>query len=225
MTMPWLLLVACQSPIVVADYLALTSLSPSADARDVAVDARLLATFNDLLVADTIDESTVSLSALDGTEVALEVLYDEVDNVVIATPIEPLAYDTGYTLRIASDVEGVDTGPLVADVEARFRTGEPGPGPSNRVPVAHAGNDAFAIPVGDDYRLDGTASVDPEGQRLDYQWRLVARPLGSSAFIEIPDAAEPVMRPDLSGAYLVGLVVDDGYNASPEDLVELLAIE
>jgi hypothetical protein len=222
--MSWLFLLACKSPIVEADYLAVTSLSPAPEADGVAVDAQIFATFNEPLVADTVHDASVSLAAHDGTSIALEVLYDEADNVVVATPIDPLSYDTAYALHISSDVEGVDTGPLLAAVEMRFRTGEPGPGPSNRAPVAHAGNDAFAIAAGADYHLDGTASTDPERQSLDYHWRLVSRPLGSSAFVEVPDAADPVMRPDVSGAYLVGLVVDDGYNQSDEDLVELLAI-
>jgi hypothetical protein len=51
------------------------------------------------------------------------------------------------------------------------------------------------------------------------------RPLGSSAFVEVPDAAETILRIDLPGRYVAGLVVSDGYNDSAEDFVEISAIE
>jgi hypothetical protein len=223
--MPWLVLLACKSPIVGADYLAVTSLSPPDDASGVAVDPEILATFNGPIVAQSIDDTTVSLLANDGTPIALDVSYVEGDNVVVATPLESLEYDAAHTFVISASVEGVETGPMPGDVLTRFRTGEPGPGPDNLAPIANAGSDAIAISVGVDFLLDGTASYDPEGQPVDYRWRVVSRPLGSSAFVEVPDAAETVLRPDLSGTYRLGLVVNDGFNDSEEATVEIGAIE
>jgi hypothetical protein len=49
--------------------------------------------------------------------------------------------------------------------------------------------------------------------------------LGSSAFVEVPDATSTILRIDLPGRYTAGLVVNDGYNDSVEDLVEISAIE
>ncbi len=223
--MSLLVLLACKSPIIATDYLAVTSLSPADEASDVDVEAEILATFNGPIAADSVDDATVFLLANDGSPIPIEVRYSADDNVVLASPIDPLAYDSAYTFVISSSVEGAETGPMLADVLTRFRTGEPGPDPRNLAPTADAGNDAAGIGVGVDFALDGTASSDPEQQPLDYQWRVVSRPLGSSAFVEIPDAMAPLLRPDLSGVYVIGLVVSDGYNDSDEDIVELAAIE
>lgn len=224
--MTWLfLLVSCQSPIIEVDYLAVTALSPQNEAGDIAVDAEMLVTFNEPLVSDSVDDTTVLLFANDGTPIAIDVLYAETDNNVIATPMDPLAYDAAYTFVISSDVEGAETGAMPADVLTRFRTGVPGPGPSNLAPIADAGTDVIGAPVYADVHLDGTGSFDPEEQMLDYQWRLVSRPLGSSAFVEVPDATSTILRIDRPGRYTAGLVVNDGYHDSVEDLVEIAAIE
>ena len=223
--MTWLLLLACASPVIEIDYLAVTALSPPNEAGDVTVDAEMLVTFNDPLVPESVDESTVLLFANDGSPIAVDVLYAESDNTVIATPQSALSYDAAYTFVISSGVEGLETGAMPSQVLTRFRTGVPGPGPSNLVPIADAGADVIGAPAYADVHLDGSASSDPEEQRLEYQWRVVARPLGSSAFVEIPDAADPILRIDLPGRYLAGLVVSDGYNDSDEDLVEIAAIE
>jgi hypothetical protein len=223
--MTWLLLLACKSPIIEIDYLAVTALSPANEAGDIAVDAEMLITFNEPLVPETIDDATVLLFANDGTPIAIDVLYAEQDNTVIATPRGPLAYDAAYTFVISSEVEGEETGALPSDVLTRFRTGVPGPGPSNLVPIADAGADSIGVPAYADVQLDGSGSFDPEEQMLDYQWRVVTRPLGSSGFVEVPDATSTILRIDLPGRYIAGLVVSDGYNDSAEDLVEISAIE
>ena len=223
--MTWLLLLACKSPIVEIDYLAVTALSPQNEAGDIAVDAEMLVTFNEPLVPESVDDEAVLLFANDGTPIAIDVLYAEDDNTVIATPLDRLAYDAAYTFVISSEVEGASTGAMPSDVLTRFRTALPGPGPSNLVPIADAGANVIGAPVYADVQLDGTGSFDPEEQMLDYQWRVVSRPLGSSAFVEVPDAASTILRVDLPGRYSAGLVVNDGYNDSAEDVVEISAIE
>ena len=223
--MTWLLLLACQSPIIEVDYLAVTALSPANEAGDIAIDAEMLVTFNEPLVPESVDDETVLLLANDGSPIAIDVRYAEDDNAVIATPMDPLTYDAAYTFLISSDVEGELTGPMPAEVLTRFRTGLPGPGPSNLAPIADAGNDVIGAPAYADVHIDGSGSSDPEKQWLYYQWRVVARPLGSSAFVEVPDAASTIFRIDLPGRYVAGLVVNDGYHDSVEDLVEISAIE
>lgn len=223
--MTWLLLLACSSPIIAVDYLAVTALSPANEAVEVAIDAEMLVTFNDPLVPESVDDATVLLFANDGTPIAIDVLYAEPENTVIATPQAPLAYDAAYTFVVSSAVEGEETGAMPSDVLTRFRTGVPGGGPSNLVPIADAGADVIGAPAYADVHIDGSGSVDPEEQMLDYQWRVVARPLGSSAFVEVPDATSTILRIDLPGRYIAGLVVNDGYNDSAEDLVEISAIE
>ena len=131
--MTWLLLLACQSPIIEVDYLAVTALSPQNEAGDIAVDAEMLVTFSEPLVSESVDDTTVLLSATDGTPIAIDVRYAETDNTVIATPMDPLAYDAAYTFVISSEVEGEETGAMPSDVLTRFRTGVPSFAKSNTV--------------------------------------------------------------------------------------------
>jgi hypothetical protein len=138
-SMTWLLLLACQSPIIEIDYLAVTALSPQNEAGDIASMPRCSSRSTSRSFPNRSTTTTVLLFANDGTPIAIDVLYAEADNTVIATPMDPLAYDAAYTFVISSDVEGAETGAMPADVLTRFRTGVPGPGPSNLVPIAGRG--------------------------------------------------------------------------------------
>ncbi len=81
--------------------------------------------------------------------------------------------------------------------------------PSNQAPVAVTGGDRSAA-IGTALSLDGRGSYDPESQPLSYQWRLVSRPTGSTSAVVDPTSAEASLTPDLSGSYVVELVVNDG---------------
>lgn len=81
----------------------------------------------------------------------------------------------------------------------------------NRAPtaaIADLGNGAPGLSV----TLDGTASMDPDGDApLTYRWTLRNRPLASSTTIAMPEAALTAMRldPSVPGAYEVQLEVTD----------------
>jgi hypothetical protein len=81
----------------------------------------------------------------------------------------------------------------------------------NRAPtaaIADLGNGAPGLSV----TLDGTASMDPDGDApLTYRWTLRNRPLASNTAIAMPDAALTAMRldPSVPGAYEVQLEVTD----------------
>ncbi|NPV60717.1 MAG: hypothetical protein HPY75_13800 [Actinobacteria bacterium] len=62
--------------------------------------------------------------------------------------------------------------------------------------------------------LDGTGSLDPEGEPLTYQWTLVAKPQGSAAELDDPTSPRPCFTADAEGIYRVRLVVNDGKKAS-----------
>lgn len=84
----------------------------------------------------------------------------------------------------------------------------------NTPPVAHAsatpsGTVAVRAPVA----LDGTSSVDPDGDPITYAWTL-SRPAGSAAALDSATAAKPSFTPDVSGHYQALLVVSDGAAAS-----------
>lgn len=91
---------------------------------------------------------------------------------------------------------------------------------ANRAPTAAAGPDQ-AVAIGEHVVLDGSASVDPDGDPLSYRWSFVSRPAASAAALDDPAAVRPAFDIDAPGRYVVGLIVNDGRVSSPEDLVEV----
>ncbi|MEZ5417241.1 MAG: Calx-beta domain-containing protein [Vicinamibacterales bacterium] len=91
---------------------------------------------------------------------------------------------------------------------------------ANGPPVADAGPDQRLV-LGEVARLDGSASTDPDGDRLAYQWQIIARPPGSQAALDDPAAVRPTFVADAVGTYVVRLVVSDGQATSAPDTVEL----
>ncbi len=82
-------------------------------------------------------------------------------------------------------------------------------GIENRAPMANAGEDQV-VPLGVRVILDGTHSVDPDGDELTYQWRLVSGPAGNAATLDAPNSAVTGFTPTLAGDYAFNLVVNDG---------------
>jgi hypothetical protein len=85
----------------------------------------------------------------------------------------------------------------------------------NLKPVANAGHSQSAM-VGETVSLDGSASSDANGDPLTYQWSFVSKPAGSQTAISNPSAINASFTPDLPGAYVVQLIVNDGrLNSDP----------
>jgi len=95
---------------------------------------------------------------------------------------------------------------------------------ANVKPVADAGADQSAI-EGDVVTLDGSASSDPDGDTLTYEWRFVSTPGGSAATLSDATAVAPDFTADLEGTYVLALVVNDGELDSEEDRVTVTASE
>lgn len=91
-------------------------------------------------------------------------------------------------------------------------------------PVADAGPDGRGV-TGDLLRLDGTASVDPDGDPITYLWSLTSVPDGSTAELSDPTLAAPTLRADVAGTYTAELVVSDGGGASAPDSVSFVVGE
>ena len=97
----------------------------------------------------------------------------------------------------------------------------------NVPPNADAGEDTAAV-LGTLVTLDGSGSEDPDNgpDLLTYAWRFVSIPAGSSltnADIADADTAEPTFTPDVPGAYVLELGVDDGEDADFDNaMVEVL---
>jgi len=90
--------------------------------------------------------------------------------------------------------------------------------PVNHSPSAQAGSDQTR-PVGTTVQLDGTASSDPDGNPLTYQWTILSKPATSTTTLTNPTTATPRFTIDKAGTYTVQLVVNDGHGASASDTV------
>jgi hypothetical protein len=103
-----------------------------------------------------------------------------------------------------------------ASVQTLARFGVPAPPDSNRAPLAAAGPDLHLAP-GDTARIDGSASLDADGDSLRYRWRVVP-PLvlsdSTAATIQLTAPATP-------GVYPVVLAVDDGWVTGATDTLML----
>ena len=93
----------------------------------------------------------------------------------------------------------------------------------NIKPVADAGGNQ-AVVVGDTVLLDGSGSYDGNGDPLTYSWSFVSVPEGSLAEIADPVAVQTNFVVDEPGAYVVSLVVNDGFVDSDSDNATIMAI-
>jgi hypothetical protein len=112
------------------------------------------------------------------------------------------------------------------DSGSAYDSGDPldSAGDGNSVPEADAGPDAEGS-VGLVVTLDGSGSSDPDGDPLDYAWRFESMPSGSSAGLLDETQVDPRFVPDVTGVYVVSLIVNDGAEDSDEDSVEIVVTE
>lgn len=90
----------------------------------------------------------------------------------------------------------------------------------NGKPTAVAGEDQTGE-VNDQFVLDGSASIDPEGEPLTYQWSLLQVPPGANASIANSSADIASIITDVAGDYQIQLVVNDGSMNSDPDMLML----
>ncbi|WP_181416918.1 PKD domain-containing protein, partial [Nitrospira lenta] len=84
-------------------------------------------------------------------------------------------------------------------------------------PVANAGPDLGSITFGTSITLNGSASVDPNGDPLTYRWTLLSKPVGSAAVLQNSTTVAPTFIVDRDGDYIVQLIVNDGILDSAPD--------
>lgn len=94
---------------------------------------------------------------------------------------------------------------------------------TNIAPVANAGLPQEVL-AGDVVTLDGSASSDPEGYAIDWQWTLVSAPAGSDAALDDPSLSAPSFTADAVGLYQFSLVVNDGQVDSVPAFVAIGAV-
>ena len=80
---------------------------------------------------------------------------------------------------------------------------------NNAAPVARAGS-AQSVVTGEVVTLDGSASRDANGDALTYRWAFTSKPHGSLAALSNAAVSKPTFTADVTGAYVVNLVVNDG---------------
>jgi hypothetical protein len=104
-----------------------------------------------------------------------------------------------YVLSLVVNDGKVNSDPVTVTVTASSQ---------NLPPVANAGPEQVVV-VGAPVTLSGSASTDPNGDTLTYQWSLTTRPNLSAAALTNPNTVGPTFTPDLAGFYVATLTVND----------------
>lgn len=95
----------------------------------------------------------------------------------------------------------------------------------DRAPVINIhGGDSQSARLGDQVTLDATASYDPEGEALVYQWKLVA-PAGSNTVMDDSRTGLLNFTPDIAGLYGVNLTVSDAGGLQTSSTVTVTVTE
>jgi len=90
----------------------------------------------------------------------------------------------------------------------------------NRPPVANAGANQTTY-VGQTIALDGSASMDPDGDALHFNWSVVSAPTGSTPQIADASSVRPTTILSAPGTYVIQLIVNDGQTNSAPSVVTL----
>jgi len=91
--------------------------------------------------------------------------------------------------------------------------------PSNRAPVADAGNDITQSIQSSPVTLDATGSNDPDGDRLTFRWETSAQPVSAETELDDPASAQPAFVATEPGEYVFELQVSDPAGLSSTDTV------
>jgi len=88
----------------------------------------------------------------------------------------------------------------------------------NLPPIANAGND-ISETIGNTVEINGNQSFDPENQPIGFEWALINKPESSSTELTSANDIITGFSVDVSGDYVVQLIVNDGEAFSEPDTV------
>lgn len=83
------------------------------------------------------------------------------------------------------------------------------PSQTNSAPTAHPGMNQ-SVNLNTTVNLNGSQSTDAEHDGLTYSWAFVSKPAGSMATLDNATVIDPTFLADISGTYVLSLVVNDG---------------
>jgi len=94
---------------------------------------------------------------------------------------------------------------------------------SNVTPIADAGDNQSSV-QGDMIKLNGSGSSDGNLDPLSYSWSIVSKPEDSLAEVANPTSVQTSFFTDLAGAYVISLVVNDGFIDSVPSNITVVAV-
>ncbi|GAA4360935.1 PKD domain-containing protein [Kangiella marina] len=149
--------------------------------------------------------------------------------IISAPAMSTAALDSSSSVSpsFTADVEGTYTAQLIVNdgsVKSEADTVTVVAASTNAKPVANAGLDV-RVTAGTEVSLDGSGSFDADGDTLTYQWSFISQPNGSAAAFSNATAETTSFTANAEGSYVVALVVDDGTEASVEDIVHVEVIQ
>jgi len=146
-------------PLTVANGPRIVLRSPAVDEADVSLGTSVVATFGDLLDAETVGAETFRVEAHRSRRVPGALTYDADRRTVTFQPTDPLDPLTTYTVRATRGISGLDSMPLDADVVWTFTT-EADQFPP-RVTRVWPSDGSRSVDIDSELRIEFDEPVDP----------------------------------------------------------------
>ena len=143
----------------------------------------------------------------------------------VSSGLLDLNADGSFTYTPNKDFNGTDAFTYKANdglIDSNIVTATITVAPVNDIPTADAGQDQTVL-ENENVQLDGSGSIDIDGDSLTYSWSFVSVPDGSSTALSDPNTLNPTFVPDTPGTYILELVVSDSEGSSQPDSVVITA--
>jgi hypothetical protein len=186
-----------------------TGMAPADGAADVPLDTSVSVTFSEPVDPATVTASSFLVAGSQPVQGTLSVN----GSTVTFDPAESFSPSTLHTVTITTDVRDLAGNQLASDAGWSFTT-------THLPPVADAGPDQEVM-VASTVTLDGTGSVDPEGQELTYVWTQVGGADVTAGQGQLTGAAPSFTAPLLPDLLEFDLRVSDASYTSGPDRVRV----